>query len=115
MSRLWGRRWRRGLIRIERRRAGPAGIFPFRLGRQPVLAALFLAQPKAVRRRIIPTHVQDRMVVGLRKTGFLPVVLRIASFEFSLRFIPTPASLAVLFRISPDIHSTARIPETVLP
>ena len=47
--------------------AGPAGIFPLGLRREVIALSLLVAEPAAKRHRIVPTHIDDRVAVILRK------------------------------------------------
>ena len=47
--------------------AGPAGVFPFGLGRQTVGPTFFLGQPLTELHRIVPTDKDNRLIVFLRK------------------------------------------------
>src|SRR5262249_55173859 len=77
-------------------RAGPAGILPFRLRRQPVgpRALLTLRQPLAERHRLVPAHVDHRVVVRLRESRVLPGVAPVLD-ELALGLVPAIAALAV--------------------
>ena len=53
-----------GVAEVERRRrAGPAGVFPFRLRRQPVRLAVLLAQRLAEGHAVVPGDVLYRQIV----------------------------------------------------
>jgi len=63
---------REGIPRMKkRRRARTARKLPLRLRRQTIRLALLLRQPVTKRHRLIPTHLCDRVVLGL------PAMLRI--------------------------------------
>ena len=55
---------RQGIAAAEQgRRARTAGILPLRLRRQPIGAAFLLREPRAKRRRLMPTHLRHRLIV----------------------------------------------------
>ena len=62
---------------IASRRAGAAGVFPLRLGRQPVSESFLPRQPIAKGQCVVPAHVDDRVVVGLLEAGEAPRELRL--------------------------------------
>ncbi|MNT01070.1 hypothetical protein D3C72_1355220 [compost metagenome] len=66
---------------VARARAGAAGVLPLGLGRQAVAPALRLAQPGGQRLRVVPAHVDHRVVVALREARVAPRVARVTAFE----------------------------------
>src|SRR6266508_2203559 len=68
-----------GFIRTPETRCGrtrPAGILPFRFGRQTVSHTFFAAQPIAERHGISPGDVYNRLIVSPVVTHVPPVELR---------------------------------------
>src|ERR1700674_1621304 len=85
-------------------------ILPFGLCGQAVLATLLLTQPITKRLGVVPAHVHNGMLVALLPARVLPRILWVPSYECSLFFIVTPATLC-FFRFGPVIGVLDEAPE----
>ena len=68
------------------RAPGAAGVFPFGLGGQPTSPPVLRRQPAAEGSRVVPGHVDDRLVVPLwpGEAGVAPAVAKRAVVTFTL-------------------------------